>query len=750
MSIKDDVIEEILEKEHRPSSTQRLNKYKFENLSNAEAIFPTPIFELPMPKNLKPETTCVALINLRFHTNKVKFRIQDTTHVAAMDHEDFLPLTAPIGWSECRREYKQSDGSWGEINKKIKIELLSGIEKILEDLDKIIADHNKSIDPEKFPFLNLSEVEQAIIALMASPNKDGLKGRALLAGLYPGRGEDPTISKIVNALSDRFGEDEVRQALEPDSTLISEDFVLVDVRDLSERNWDKVDLKLNHLKVFPSPNDSSNFSSIQLHEIREPKASLESLELSPDLKAQINGMVSLYKKGKLSSLSLLFFGESGSGKTSLVEAVARELELKVLLVRDYLSSEKNLPSMIHFLMKKYKNKKVLVLFDECENLWYENSFIFENSQSRSKEKNWSKHLLESPNGVVAFTSNFTPPAAFLRRVTLAAELAAPNEEIRAKILVEKCQSLCGKLGINCSLTSGDFKSISQVYDLTGAFLDRAVTLSLVYSEFELTKDSLEKALKSIIATSGKSDLDHRTGDRKLILTEKQTQLIESLNNILERKKLDAQDPLLPKSTSLMLYGPPGTGKTEFAKALSNKLNLKLKMTTASDFLSKYVGESEKNIANVFKQASKNKEILFIDEVEGLFMGRESAQRSWELTQIGEFLKQIESFDGVLVVATNHKELIDQAFSRRFIFQVEFKYPDYQTRIALLNRFVGESLPTEALQEIASTFEFSPGELRNATALWVVAQNQTMDSFKEKLGEQISVRTLTRDRVISIK
>ena len=155
------------------------------------------------------------------------------------------------------------------------------------------------------------------------------------------------------------------------------------------------------------------------------------------------------------------------------------------------------------------------------------------------------------------------------------------------------------------------------------------------------------------------------------------------------------------------------------------------------------------ISKIFKKASKNNEILFIDEVEGLFMGRETAQRSWELTQIGEFLKQIESYEGVLVVATNHKELIDPAFSRRFMFQVEFNYPELVDRVALLHRFVGTKLLDTEITKLAAEHEFSHGEIRNAAALWSVSILPVAADLSLKIQEQIEARSFKKQKLIRI-
>lgn len=131
--------------------------------------------------------------------------------------------------------------------------------------------------------------------------------------------------------------------------------------------------------------------------------------------------------------------------------------------------------------------------------------------------------------------------------------------------------------------------------------------------------------------------------------------------------------------SVLLYGPPGTGKTQFTEYLAAQLNLPLVSKSASTLLSKWVGESEKNIAAAFEHAAAEDAVLFFDEGDSFLRSRERAQHSWEVTQTNELLQRMERFEGVVVVATNLFRDLDVAALRRFTFKIEFRELDASQR-----------------------------------------------------------------------
>jgi len=102
-----------------------------------------------------------------------------------------------------------------------------------------------------------------------------------------------------------------------------------------------------------------------------------------------------------------------------------------------------------------------------------------------------------------------------------------------------------------------------------------------------------------------------------------------------------------------------------AAHIARETGRRLEKVTAGDLLSMWVGMSERNIARLFREHENSETVLLIDEAEGLLPGRGMAVRSWELTQVNEFLRRIEEFEGMLVVATNLVDALDEAFLRRF-------------------------------------------------------------------------------------
>jgi transitional endoplasmic reticulum ATPase len=125
------------------------------------------------------------------------------------------------------------------------------------------------------------------------------------------------------------------------------------------------------------------------------------------------------------------------------------------------------------------------------------------------------------------------------------------------------------------------------------------------------------------------------------------------------------------SARLLLYGAPGTGKTAYAKALAQLLDKPLLEKRASDLLSPWVGETEQRIDRAFEAAIADDAILFIDEADSLLASREHAVRNWEVTQVNELLEQLSDFEGIVVLATNRLDALDDAVMRRVDAKIHF-------------------------------------------------------------------------------
>ncbi len=134
---------------------------------------------------------------------------------------------------------------------------------------------------------------------------------------------------------------------------------------------------------------------------------------------------------------------------------------------------------------------------------------------------------------------------------------------------------------------------------------------------------------------------------------------------------------------ICLYGPPGTGKTAYAAWIARTLDRPLLRKTIAELTSCYVGETEKIIASVFREADRSGAVLLFDEADSLLRDRTLAARSWEATQVNEMLAQLEAFEGYFIATTNLLDALDAASLRRFDLKAKFDFlkPEQAVRLA---------------------------------------------------------------------
>jgi len=168
----------------------------------------------------------------------------------------------------------------------------------------------------------------------------------------------------------------------------------------------------------------------------------------------------------------------------------------------------------------------------------------------------------------------------------------------------------------------------------------------------------------------------------------------------------------------LFYGPPGTGKTLTASLLGKTTGLDVYRIDLSLVVSKYIGETEKNLASVFDQAERNDWILFFDEADALFGKRtqtSNAHDRYANQEVAYLLQRVEDFSGVVILASNLKGNIDEAFARRFQSMIYFPLPGREERAQLWSgAFPRRSQldPAVDLASIAGEFAISGGAIVN--------------------------------------
>ncbi len=167
---------------------------------------------------------------------------------------------------------------------------------------------------------------------------------------------------------------------------------------------------------------------------------------------------------------------------------------------------------------------------------------------------------------------------------------------------------------------------------------------------------------------------------------------------------------LGKGLNVLFTGPSGTGKTMASEILAGELGLDLYKIDLSRVVSKYIGETEKNLARIFTEAENSNAILFFDEADALFGKRsevKDAHDRYANIEVGYLLQKMEEYEGITILATNLRQNMDEAFVRRMRFIVEFPFPDESHRY----RIWQVHFPDEAPQDDDIDLDFLAGQLK---------------------------------------
>jgi len=174
-----------------------------------------------------------------------------------------------------------------------------------------------------------------------------------------------------------------------------------------------------------------------------------------------------------------------------------------------------------------------------------------------------------------------------------------------------------------------------------------------------------------------------------------------------------------RGVRLLFTGPPGTGKTRAAEVLARTLKVDLPVVDRSRVVSKWIGETEKNLAAVFDAAERGKAALFFDEADALFGKRTEvidAHDRYANLETAYLLTRLEQFEGLAILATNFRQNIDAAFLRRLEFVIDFQEPDREERVALWKCHLPPDVPMAEdvnLYELAALYPVVGGVIRNA-------------------------------------
>jgi len=418
-------------------------------------------------------------------------------------------------------------------------------------------------------------------------------------------------------------------------------------------------------------------------------------------------------------LTILIYGLPGTGKTELVKTLcaACNISLRAVSFKDEesntLDGEKRLSNfqVIQQALKDASN--TAVLFDEATDLFPVQNLLFGSTSKISK--NMINNALENNTLPSFFVVNSIRgiDEAYLSRFSFILDMPQMNKQQRKKILVNNVPpdvltqlspTWIDNVVANTSTTARQLLSATQ-------------TLKLV----ETNKKNYQSSLGSLLEMHQRYQQQPLKNAHDLPQYYSTEFINCDYNCDLLTKKLQQA-----KSAKLLFSGLPGTGKTLFAQYIVQSLNVEYQLISSSDLIDKYVGESEKNIAQLFKTASQKNIALIFDEVDSLLGDRSHMQQHFEVTQVNEFLNQLEAFKGIVICTTNYLEALDKAVYRRFHFKLVLAPLLPKQRLKLLKKIakqhnlVVSSTWRHITQQLNELLLLTPGDFNavNARLTWL--------------------------------
>ncbi len=447
-------------------------------------------------------------------------------------------------------------------------------------------------------------------------------------------------------------------------------------------------------------------------------------------------------------LVVLFVGPSGTGKTLAAKAVAHELGKRVLLVdpQQVYDSRRPVEDNLANVLREARLQDAVVFFDECEAL-------LASRLAGGAHTATVLSAIEHYDGVVILATNLPQllDEAVDRRVLVRVVFDAPNVAQRRRIWEAHLPpALRGELSLD---------RLSRDHELTGGAIKNAVLVALTRSlEGDARPPRLDHADLHDAARSQRrarlSEFAEKTPTplrlEDLILPPDTDVQVREILAAARSRSVVFEDWGFAKKLSkgrglsALFDGEPGTGKTLSAEIMAAELGLVLYRVNVANVVSKYIGETEKNLTRIFDEAGQAHCLLLFDEADALFGQRtdvKSVNDKYANMEINVLLQLVERYEGIVVLTTNLKKGIDKAFERRLSYKVYFPFPDAEYRERIWKQLLPDEAPVAKDVDfwvLGQSFELSGGSIKNAlvraayraaAAVRPIAMNDLVDAAK---------------------
>ena len=456
-------------------------------------------------------------------------------------------------------------------------------------------------------------------------------------------------------------------------------------------------------------------------------------------------------------VNVLLYGPPGTGKTELAKVAAEAAGLDLYEVEyadrdgNSLSGRDRYRSLQISQQFLKASENVALLFDEVEDVFPPlssdtvsliarmDSALEAPASASVNGKAWVNQILETnPVPVIWITNRIEQiDPAFRRRFQYHLELKSPPPGARLGLVtkaladVQVSPEFAGRLAERRGLTPAQIRTAVRFAQLAGGPSD---------SE-KLIERQLQNADKAL------GHQAHERGARPVV-----TQYALDLLNCESRFEIPRIVAALQRKSvgNLCFYGPPGSGKTALAEHMAQVLQRPLMIRQASDLSSKYVGETEQNMARMFEAAATEGAVLLLDEADSFLRSRRMAERNYEVSEVNEMLAGMERFAGVFICTTNLFEDLDEAALRRFAFKIRFKplLAAQRERMFAREALADEAAPLDAEQKnrLAALDLLTPGDFAAVRQqVEILAEPLTADEFLAQLEAEHRIKPEVRVR-----
>ena len=417
---------------------------------------------------------------------------------------------------------------------------------------------------------------------------------------------------------------------------------------------------------------------------------------------------------------LLFAGPPGTGKTAFAHAIAHRVGRPLLVVHTsrLIATREPILPVLTDIFRAAQLADAVVLADDCEPLLKERDARFMAMLE----------ALEHNDGLVVLTTNLAPDIDFAmhRRIHFRLDFEPPDSLTREQIWEVHLPSEAPVDGV-------DVRALAATYELTGAMIRNTVLVALsrlnATGGDQLTMKALQEAAETQLGARF-DDLAVKSNARfrldRLVLPDREMGRLRGMLDAcrVHDKVLNAwgfSDRLATGRGICALFdGPPGTGKTFTAEILAAELRLPMYRIHIPNIVSKWVGETERNIARVFQRARAARAMLLFDEADALFgrrsTGAQSSNDRYANMEVNLLLQEIERYDGVTILTTNLFGNLDEALQRRIQFRITFPFPGPEERGRIWETMIPAQAPLAGdidFGALGRGYELAGGHIKNA-------------------------------------